>query len=210
MDVGGTQADRATVAGCVSSVVPISACRAAEYSPHSPTPHPAPRAGVHNAGPGGGRDRSSAAQDRWADRGPVLVGGVASHGAPPVGPIGTEWHNRYEKVSPKSLILHAPRLIRTADLLIRSRTPNPHVRAVSRTSGDARSGRAHEKDPKIDQIGTTLAQPSHARNVLLARMGRGGCACGQTDPHPPSSGTWVRDLPTVTAQPSQPVCAQAG
>jgi len=88
MDVGGTLADRATVAGCVSLIVPISVGRAAESAPPLPHPPPTPRAGARNAGLRDGGHRSEAAQDRWADRGPVLSGGVASHGAPPVGPGG--------------------------------------------------------------------------------------------------------------------------
>src|SRR5262249_35516814 len=174
MDVGDARANRTSKA-----TVPLRLCQSRMEPPRrAPTsPSPTPLAGLAfaDAGPRAGAwSRCSAAHDRWADRGHVLSGGVASHGAPPVGPIGTEWHNRYGTVSPKSVILHAPRLIRTADLLIVNHAPNPHLRAVSRTSGDARSGRAHEKDPKIDQIGTTLAQAGLARNFFLAGTARSG------------------------------------
>jgi|SRR5215467_2912595 len=200
MDVGGARADRVDPSDCINPSVPVSVrCDAAESAPPLPHRHPALRAGgiSPDAGlRGGGGDRTEAAQDRWADRGPVLVGGVASHGAPLVGQIGThapardavcdpklgfrsadsgsdwqQWHSAHLAGMPKSAILHAPRLIRTADLLIRSPAPNPHVRAVSRTSGAARPGRAHENQPKMDQIGTTLAQPQRASNLFLARTG---------------------------------------
>jgi len=153
MDVGGARVDRVDPSDCINPIVPLSLCDAESARPRPHHPHPTPRAGAsRDAGLRGGGPRHQAAQDRWADRGPVLVGGVASHGAPLVGQIGPAgrrpgrpFEGLGTDTAPQTGTKRAragvlsPRILRGGAL---SATPSaiPQFRGFPRTSTDTGTG----------------------------------------------------------------------
>ena len=152
-----------------------------------PTPPPSSGPANRSAGPGGGpselRSDRLAVRDRRAVGGHVLSGGVGSLAAPPVGETGTKRHRANSLIPPNPLIFHAPRVIRTPDLLIRRRTVGGAVRDFSGTSALGCSGRAHEKSSISPQTGTRKAQCHYPRKFCLARRGWRGCGLGPTTIH---------------------------
>ena len=166
---------------CATSAVPLPTVDVSGASAPFPPHHPVSRAGVRDAGSGtaGADDPASRTASKLAAVAPRIAAGSSV----PL-PSGTEWHSPSCPTLPKSLILHAPRLIRTADLLIRSRHGAHQFRGVSRTSGAARRSRAQAKHPETTPSGTEVAQSYFGRKFFIARPATTPGVC--RDPSPVS------------------------
>jgi hypothetical protein len=199
MMCGGGTAHRTLRGHCACSV-----CLSADSSLRTfpPTPHPPSGPVWHDVGPDGGpselRSDRRAVRDRRAVGGHVLSGGVGSLAAPLFGTTGTNQHSPHAATPPKSLIFHAPRVIRTPDLLIRSRPVGEDVRDFSRTYAPRCSGRAHEKSRISPPKDTEKTQPDFPRKFCLARTvscawdGASGDASRPGPSPPPRMGTDLR------------------
>src|SRR5262249_41392420 len=157
--------------------VPVCGVEPADTPPHPQAPSEVPPGpACCGVGPGGGRSELQA-ERRWRAASMVASGGVLSGGggslaAPLFGQMGTNRHSPHPATAPKSLIFHAPRLIRTADLLIRRPAGAHAVRVFSRTSASRCYRTSHANGHKRRRAGTRWAQPYSPRNLFLARTAR--------------------------------------
>jgi hypothetical protein len=157
---------------CLVCLSAESSLRTLPPTPQAPLRDPSGPA-CRGVGPGGGRSEFQA-ERRWraasalAGSG-VLGWGVATLRSPLLSQTGTNKHSPNPATPPKYLIFHAPRVIRTPDLLIRSRAIRGAVRDLSRTYAARCCGTAHEKSRISPQTGTQKAQPHSDRKFFLAR-----------------------------------------